>query len=58
MLKDNAVGKHSAILNNILETIGQTPLIRLHPTHLPVSRRDAFISSEGLGNDLGAWLEQ
>jgi cystathionine beta-synthase len=30
MLKDNAVGKHSAILNNILETIGQTPLIRLH----------------------------
>jgi cystathionine beta-synthase len=28
--KDNAAGQRGAILDNILETIGQTPLIRLH----------------------------
>ena len=30
MSKDYAVGKRGTILNNILETIGQTPLVRLH----------------------------
>ena len=30
MYKDNVVGQPGAILDNILETIGQTPLIRLH----------------------------